>query len=115
MAVTTDTQAPVVKHKRVKSARPERPLTVRAEVHDPSGIKCVRLRYRRVDQTQDFKSLAMEPTGKKGVFQAVVPAEDIVTTYDFMYLIEAVDNHGNGAIYPDLEKETPYIVVKLQR
>ena len=32
-----------------------------------------------------------------------------------MYFIEAMDNEGNGRIYPDLNKETPYIVVKLQR
>jgi dienelactone hydrolase len=32
-----------------------------------------------------------------------------------MYFIEVIDNRGNGKIYPDLEKETPYVVVKLQR
>jgi hypothetical protein len=32
-----------------------------------------------------------------------------------MYYIEATDRYGAGRIYPDLEKETPYIVVKLQR
>jgi hypothetical protein len=25
-----------------------------------------------------------------------------------------MDTNGNGKIYPDLEKETPYVVVKLQ-
>ena len=35
--------------------------------------------------------------------------------WDFMYLIEVMDNNGNGKIYPDLNKETPYIVVKLIR
>ena len=32
-----------------------------------------------------------------------------------MYFIEAMGNKGNGTIHPDLDKETPYIVVKLQR
>jgi hypothetical protein len=32
-----------------------------------------------------------------------------------MYLIEAMDACGNGAIYPDLEVETPYVVVQLER
>jgi dienelactone hydrolase len=32
-----------------------------------------------------------------------------------MYFIEVIDNRGNGKIYPDLEKETPYVVVRLQR
>ena len=32
-----------------------------------------------------------------------------------MYFIEAMDNKGNGRIHPDLNLETPYVVVKLQR
>ncbi len=32
-----------------------------------------------------------------------------------MYLIEVIDNAGNGKIHPDLEKEMSYIVVKLER
>jgi hypothetical protein len=31
-----------------------------------------------------------------------------------MYLFEVMDNAGNGKIYPDLEQETPYVVVNLQ-
>jgi hypothetical protein len=30
-----------------------------------------------------------------------------------MYYIEAMDEHGNGRVYPDLEIETPYVVVKV--
>jgi hypothetical protein len=30
-----------------------------------------------------------------------------------MYYIEAMDTHGHGVIYPDLERRTPYIIVKL--
>jgi len=115
VAVTTDTQAPVVKHKRAKSTLPGEPLTIRAEVRDPSGVKWVRLRYRSVNQHQDYKSLDMVPTDNDDRFSVVVGAEDIVSQWDFMYLIEVMDNYGNGRIYPDLEKETPYIVVKLER
>jgi hypothetical protein len=32
-----------------------------------------------------------------------------------MYLIEVMDNKGNGRIYPDLNKETPYVIVTLNR
>jgi hypothetical protein len=31
-----------------------------------------------------------------------------------MYYIEAIDNAGNGRIYPDLERETPHVVVRLE-
>jgi hypothetical protein len=57
----------------------------------------------------------MTETGTDGQYKAVVPASDVDAEYDFMYLIEAVDNNGNGAIYPDMEKETPYVVVELDR
>jgi hypothetical protein len=35
--------------------------------------------------------------------------------WDFMYLIEVMDNCGNGKIYPDFSVEKPYIVVRLKR
>jgi hypothetical protein len=57
----------------------------------------------------------MLPTDEDGEYQAVVPGEHLDPKWDFMYLIEAMDNSGNGNIYPDLGKETPYIIVRLQR
>ena len=32
-----------------------------------------------------------------------------------MYFVEVMDNRGNGKIYPDMERETPYVVVRLSR
>jgi hypothetical protein len=32
-----------------------------------------------------------------------------------MYFVEVVDQKGRGRIYPDLEVETPYVVVGVQR
>jgi hypothetical protein len=32
-----------------------------------------------------------------------------------MYFIEAMDRQGNGRIHPDLNRETPYVVVRLAR
>jgi hypothetical protein len=32
-----------------------------------------------------------------------------------MYLVELMDNHNKGTIYPDVNKETPYRIVKLIR
>jgi hypothetical protein len=57
----------------------------------------------------------MLPSGGIDQYRAVIPAEDIVPTWDLMYFIEAMDNNGNGRIHPDLNQETPYVVVKLQR
>ncbi len=115
VTVTNDSAPPRLTHQPITSARAQRPLTVTAEVRDPSGVNWVRLRYRNVTQFQDYQTLPMLPTGKKDEYQAVVPGEHIVSEWDFMYFIEVMDNAGNGRIYPDLERETPYVVVRLQR
>jgi dienelactone hydrolase len=110
-----DDEPPTHTHQPVTSAPAEKPLTVTAEARDPSGVKSVRLRYRGVNQYQDFRTLEMTPTGKRDQYQAVIPAEHVLRMWDLMYFIEVIDNRGNGKIYPDLEKETPYVVVRLQR
>ena len=106
---------PVVVHSPIATAPAGKPLTITAEVRSPSGVKWVRVRYRSVTQYEDFQTLPMLPTGKKDHYQAVIPADQVVPQWDFMYLIEVMDNQGNGRIYPDLNKETPYIVVRLVR
>jgi hypothetical protein len=68
-----------------------------------------------VNQREDYRTLPMAPTEAKDRYRAVIPAEDIPPTWDLMYFIEAMDNDGNGRIYPDLNKETPYVIVRLQR
>ncbi|MHC4643419.1 MAG: hypothetical protein ACYS32_17390, partial [Planctomycetota bacterium] len=113
--VTNDNDPPTVKHEHITVAPAEKPLTITVTVTDPSGVKWVRLRYRSVTQFEDYKSLQMVQTDTKSRYSATVPGEDLVSKYDFMYLIEVMDNKGNGKIYPDLEKQAPYIIVKLQR
>jgi len=113
--VTDDDKAPRIKHERVTGAIPGSPLIITAQVHDPSGVKWVRLRYRNVTQFQDYKMLEMTETDNKGQYKAIVPGQDIEAKWDFMYLIEVMDNNGNGSIYPDMEKEVPYIMVRLIR
>jgi hypothetical protein len=110
-----DHKPPVVVHRPVVTAPDGRPLAIAAEVRDPSGVKWVRLRYRSVNQHQDYRTLPMLPTGEKDKYRAVIPAEDIVPAWDLMYFIEAMDRQGNGRIHPDLNRETPYIVVRLAR
>jgi dienelactone hydrolase len=110
-----DDEPPTLTSQAALSAPAEKPLTVTVEARDPSGIKSVRLRYRSVNQYQDYRTLEMAPTGKRDQYQAVIPAEHVLPKWDLMYFIEAIDGRGNGTIYPDLEKETPYVIVKLQR
>lgn len=113
--VSRDAAPPKVRHEPVVTAPAEKPLTIAAEVSDPSGVKWVRLRYRSVTQFEDYRTLAMTPMGKADEYRCVVPGEHIPARWDFMYLIEVMDHAGNGAIWPDLNDRTPYIVVRLKR
>lgn len=113
--VSDDDRPPLVAHTPLSRARAGQPLAIAARVQDPSGVRWVRLRYRSVTQFQDFQALEMVPTGREGEYEAMVPGEALDPQWDFMYLIEAMDACGNGTIYPDLEVETPYVVVRLER
>lgn len=80
-----------------------------------AGIKWVSLCYRSVNQDMEYQTMQMLLTGEKDTFEATVPANQIDPKFDFMYFIKVVDNERRGIIYPDLNKETPYIIVKLLR
>jgi hypothetical protein len=112
---SSDRSAPVVEHERVKSASAGEPLTITARVTDPSGVQSVRLRYRHLTQFEDFATLDMQAAGPGGTYSATVPAAAISPEWDFMYFLEVIDKAGNGGIWPDLLKETPYVVVKVRR
>jgi hypothetical protein len=110
-----DNAPPSLTHKPIASAPVGKPIIIAADVRDPSGVKWVRVLYRGVNQQQDYRMLPMLPTGKGDQYRAEIPANQIEPRWDFMYLIETMDNQGNGKIYPDIEKETPYVVVELER
>ena len=84
-------------------------------VRSPAGVKWVRLRYRPVNQYLDYATLPMQPTGKPDEYTATIPADQIQPCYDLMYYIETTDTRAHGRIWPDLEVEQPYVVVKLKR
>ena len=113
--MTDDNHPPAISHKPVTSADIGIPLIITAKVGDPSGIKWVRLRYRGINHHQDFRTLPMLPTGERSMYGAEIPAGHVRPEWDLMYLIEVMDKNGNGKIFPNLEKETPYVVVKLKR
>jgi hypothetical protein len=114
-AIPGDSTAPQVIHQPVLTTPVGAPLSITAEVRAPAGVKWVRLRYRSVNQHQDYRTLPMVLAGENNTYRAVIPAEEITPTWDLMYFIEAMDNDGHGRIYPDLNNETPYRVVRLQR
>jgi hypothetical protein len=106
---------PVVVHQPVTRAPAGKSLTITAEVRATDGVKWVRLRYRAVNQQLDYESLALEPTGKQDEYRAVIPVDRLVAKWDFMYFFEVMDKQGTGRIYPDFDRETPYVVVRLTK
>ena len=108
-------QRPVVIFQPLTTAPAGNPITITAEAHAPSGIAWIHLRYRSVNQYLDYKTLPKQPAGGNGHYVATIPANEIPPTWDFMYLFEVMDNQGNGAVYPDLNKTTPYVIVHLAR
>jgi len=115
VTVTLDNEPPTVAHDPVASWPMGKALSITTEVRDSSGVAWVRVRYRGVNQHQDFRTLVLFPTGQKHTYQAEIPAAHIRPEWDLMYYLEVMDTQGNGTIHPDLEKETPYIVVELDR
>ena len=113
VTVTSDDQPPTLHHTPILSAEPLKPLRITARVEDPSGVKWVHLRYRGVSEFQDFQVLNMLPTGNGNEYEATIPAKDLDPQFDLMYLFEVMDSAGNGKIYPDMARETPYIVVNV--
>lgn len=97
------------------SAAAGRPYTIRLQVNAPAGIKWIRLCYRAVNQQLAYQTLPMSANGNSREYTATIPADRIDPQWDLMYYVEIMDRNGNGRIYPDVNKETPYRIVKLIR
>ena len=115
MTITKDDQPPQVNLERGQAPKPGKNLEVTAKVWDPSGVKWVRLRYRHATQFEDYRTEAMQHDPQTGLWTATIPGEFVVPQWDLMYFVEAVDTYGNGRMYPDMEVEMPYVIVKLDR
>jgi len=97
----------------IESASVNKALTIKAKVTGVHGIKWVRLRYRPMNQMFEYATLRMAPTAEKDIYEAIIPVQDINPRFNLMYFMEVMDNNGNGKIYPDMNTQTPYVVVKL--
>lgn len=113
--ITDDDEPPKVELQHIKSAPTNSALKVEALVSDASGVQNVILRYRRVNQFEDYQSLEMTKKGTSDTYEATIPSDFFDGKYDVMYFVEVMDTKRNGKIYPDLETEAPYIIVKLDR
>jgi len=104
-----------IEHERVTSLPVGQSLKIKIKVTTPAGIKRIELSHRNVNQDVDYKTIPMVKTGDPDVFEAMVSADEIDPKWDYIYFIKIMDNENHGTIFPDLNRETPYIIVKLLR
>jgi hypothetical protein len=108
-----DRPLPSVTVDRAPAADAGRALTVTAHITGvPVGS--VTLRYRHLTQYEDYQAVAMAP-GAGGAFSAAIPGPFITPAWDVMYFVEVITRDGAGRSYPDLERETPYVIVPVRR
>ena len=104
---------PSVDVDRAAIAIPGQDLTVTARVDSTEHLHHVTLYYRDLNQRELFTPVPMEPMD--GAWSATIPGMDIVSDWDLMYYVEVIDRLGNGVIGPDMDVETPYVVVPVER
>jgi len=81
-------------------------VSLSVHVEDSAKIKSVRVYYKVMPSYYEFVPLEMHATGG-GNFAADVP----LTPEGILYYFEAVDEDGNGANYPNVLEQTPYLVI----
>lgn len=101
---------------RLAHARAGEPLRLSFRVEDVDGVASVRLRHRSLGQSGGFATLDLRMTSDEpGLFSATLPAGALTPGHDLVYFVEAIDRAGNGAIWPDLAIETPYVRLAVGR
>jgi hypothetical protein len=109
-----DLKPPVVSLVPPAAAEPGRDLRIAAKA-GASEVKWIRLRYRHVTQYEDYQTAEMTLDAKSGLYTAAIPAAFLDPKWDLMYFVEVVGKNGAGRMYPDLEREMPYVIVAMKR
>jgi len=97
------------------AAMSDHDFIVKTKIATPTSLKWVRLRYRHVNQKEDYQTVDMTFDEQSHVYSASIPAAFVDPHWDLMYFVEVVDRQGHGRIYPDLDVETPYKIVSVKR
>jgi hypothetical protein len=114
-ALFAPTPPPVVRLEAASQAEPGQEFLVSAQVNASQGLKRIQLRYRHLTQWEDYETVAMSRDPKSGSYVGRIPGSFVQSQWDLMYFVEVVDQNGMGRIYPDLEVEAPYVVVRVRR
>ena len=80
-------------------------LRVTARIEDPSAVAAVFLKTKSFPSERSWNLTPMNGSGDLYTIEVTVPFEGL------MWCIEALDADGNGTMWPDFRRETPYKVV----
>jgi hypothetical protein len=107
--------SPAITHEPVTRARPGEPVTIRVGVAAALPLRAVLLHYRYTNQYYEYRVVEMERDGDG--WAAEIPSDYVVSDWDLMYWIEAVDEAGRGALAPkpDPVAAIPYWVIRIDR
>jgi len=114
VTINSDRQ-PTIELQPSSKAKPGEDLVITARAEGQTSLKSLRLRYRHLTQYEDYETQDMQLDPSTGLYTARIPGTFITAKWDLIYYVEAIDKNGNGRIYPDLDKETPYVIVAVQR
>ena len=102
---------PAFKHTALKSAVPDKNITITLNTWPLDRAATVRLHYRAVNQLAQFKTL--EAPASKAVF--IIPASDVKEQWDLMYYFEVLNTEKSGWFEPDPKTTTPYHVINIAK
>ncbi len=81
-------------------------IIISARVTDPAGVMRVRLNYKKMPSFYQWETVDMKREGD--LFMVELP----LNYEGFQYNYEAIDNCGNGIVWPDVRREAPYLTVE---
>jgi hypothetical protein len=103
---------PTITHEPIVKCQAGKPLVLKARAEDADGVTAVRAYYRQLDESVPYQCIALRRDGEEYI--GTIPGEAISADYDLVYYLEAVDEAGNGTIFPDWQTSTPYVIVTTQ-
>ena len=103
---------PQFEHRPSATVPPNQPLDLTLRVVPPKDARTVRIYYRALSQSADFKMME-KPAAAAVTF--TIPASDIATDGDLLYYFEILNREDGGWFEPDPFGAKPFYVVKVAR
>jgi hypothetical protein len=113
--ITASNRQPKLVLQQAPKATPGNDLLITAKADAQTKLKSLRLRFRHLTQYEDYETTDMQLDPATGLYAGKIPGAYITSKWDLIYYLEAIDQNGHGRIYPDLDLETPYLIVAVRR